>query len=411
MALNTPSFANEAEQSINCASNNDVFGLFRDLHLLMYKGPSPLSRDGSDRASHFTKRGAYMRKTLLPLLAGLVLVAATADAQEVMRVHYIDVGQADATLLEFPCGAILIDAGAQDDDHVTALTNYLTGFFQGRTDLNDTLESIIITHNHIDHTRGLKEVVQAFTVNRYIDHGMLTGSGTGDPNWVRDNATNGGRNITIRVINDSDITALSHKNGLTDADIDPISCANIDPSIAVLSGRLATDPGWPSGEFGNKNNHSIVVRIDFGQASFLFTGDLEEPAIETMVDYYAGTNTLDVDVYQVGHHGSHNGTTDSLISAMSPTIAVFSVGDSDFGRNPPVIFSTFRFGHPRRVVVKALKDEIKRKRSGTIRPLDADASRTFRRIKIRDAIYATAWDGTVEIRATENGEYRVTRNN
>ena len=80
-----------------------------------------------------------MRRTLLPFLASLVLVAGVADAQEIMRAHYINVGQADATLLEFPCGAILIDAGAQDDGHITSLTDYLTDFFQGRTDLNNTL--------------------------------------------------------------------------------------------------------------------------------------------------------------------------------------------------------------------------------------------------------------------------------
>ena len=69
-----------------------------------------------------------MRRTLLPFLAGLVLVVGVADAQEIMRAHYINVGQADATLLEFPCGAILIDAGAQDDAHITNLTGYLTAF-------------------------------------------------------------------------------------------------------------------------------------------------------------------------------------------------------------------------------------------------------------------------------------------
>jgi beta-lactamase superfamily II metal-dependent hydrolase len=52
----------------------------------------------------------------------------------VMIVHYIDVGQANATLLEFSCGAILIDAGAQDDDHIDNLTSYLrTGFARDQT--------------------------------------------------------------------------------------------------------------------------------------------------------------------------------------------------------------------------------------------------------------------------------------
>ncbi len=60
----------------------------------------------------------------------------------------------------------------------------------------------------------------------------------------------------MREVADSEITALSHKNGLSDGNIDPIACTNIGPSIVALSGRLDTDPGWPIGGFGNKNNHT-----------------------------------------------------------------------------------------------------------------------------------------------------------
>jgi len=48
-----------------------------------------------------------------------------------------------------------------------------------------------------------------------------------------------------------------------------------------LSGRRDDNPGWSYEDFDNKNNHSIVIRVDFGKASFLFTGDLEKPAIAT----------------------------------------------------------------------------------------------------------------------------------
>lgn len=72
-------------------------------------------------------------------------------------------------------------------------------------------------------------------------------------------------------------------------------------------------------------NHSLVIRVAFGEASFLFTGDLETRAIETLVEYYEGSGLLDVDVYQVGHHGSYNGTSDEIMRAIvRPEIAVIA---------------------------------------------------------------------------------------
>lgn len=90
-----------------------------------------------------------------------------------MRAHYIDVGQGDATLLEFPTGAVLIDAGAATQEDVEALVEYLDAFFVRRTDLDRTIDSIIITHNHVDHTKGLREVVEAFKVERFVENGRV----------------------------------------------------------------------------------------------------------------------------------------------------------------------------------------------------------------------------------------------
>ena len=91
-----------------------------------------------------------------------------------MKAHFIDMGQANAALLEFPCGAVLIDAGAQDEEKVDELVRFLNDLFARRQDLGRTLKSIIITHNHIDHTRALRTVVEmeGLTVERTIDHDM-----------------------------------------------------------------------------------------------------------------------------------------------------------------------------------------------------------------------------------------------
>jgi len=138
-------------------------------------------------------------------ILALVFLAAIVWANPRMTAHFIDVGQADATLLEFPCGAVLIDAGAQDDAHVAALTEYLRKFFARRTDLNNTLESVLITHNHLDHTMALRAVVENFKVERYLDHGMLEGPGTAHPNWLRQQAA--ARGIVVREIVDAQVEA------------------------------------------------------------------------------------------------------------------------------------------------------------------------------------------------------------
>jgi beta-lactamase superfamily II metal-dependent hydrolase len=323
------------------------------------------------------------------------------------------VGQANATLLEFSCGAVLIDAGAQDDDHIANLTDYLRSVFDSKPQLNNTLESIIITHNHIDHTRALRAVVEQFTVNRYIDNGQVTGTGTGNPNWVRKNAQTDGRNMTIREIMHTEVTNLPHKNGLTDSTIDPVNCSGTDPRVAVLSGQREENPGWSHEEFDNKNNHSIVIRVDFGEASFLFTGDMETDALNSLVEWYSDsdTNTLDVDVYHVGHHGSHNGTTTGLIEAMTPQIAVISMGLWNDGQGLTNRFNTWHYGHPRRVVVDMFTLSLISNRSAPVTVQVAEGSQNFHPYTVRRRIYGTGWDGTIKIRATADKTFIVTRNN
>src|SRR5688572_7150084 len=96
------------------------------------------------------------------VLLGVRAVALSQPAPS-MTAHFINIGQGGAVLLEFPCGAMLVDAGAQDDTAKGRLVTYLKKFFSRRTDLHNTLNTVLVTHNHIDHDSALKAVIETFT--------------------------------------------------------------------------------------------------------------------------------------------------------------------------------------------------------------------------------------------------------
>jgi len=292
----------------------------------------------------------------------------------------------------------LIDAGAQDVAARTRLVAYLNKFFARRTDLHKTINTVLITHDHIDHDFGLRAVVENFTVEHYVDNGLITGPGAPNPNWLRTEVSSGHRRITIKEIPDSDIEAIGDKSGFTDAAIESINCQPVDPQIHVLQGHILTNPGWSADAYGNLNNHSLVTGVDFNGASLLFMSDLEDEGIGLLLNYYTGSARmiLDADVLQVGHHGSNNATTQELLDAVTPSVAVINVGRWNYGK-PNKPFTTFLYGHPRQSTVDLLQASISRKRSQPKSVMAAVSSKHFHSTNVTKAIYATGWDGTVRV--------------
>jgi beta-lactamase superfamily II metal-dependent hydrolase len=137
------------------------------------------------------------RRFLVAAAAVIFCCVSRADAQpnapapvpaaspQPMRIHIINVGQAEAILLEFPKAAVMIDAGGEETNDAQLrdhLIDYLTTFFQRRTDLQAAdhrgiIDTIVVSHPHIDHTMQLFDVVRAFHVRNLIDGGNTSGSG------------------------------------------------------------------------------------------------------------------------------------------------------------------------------------------------------------------------------------------
>jgi competence protein ComEC len=354
----------------------------------------------------------YLLAATLTLVGVGLTPPASAAGPKTMTVHVLSAGQALATLIEFPCGMMMIDTGSQDAAHEDRIVSYIDKVFASRPDLPKTLQLVLITHNHIDHTRSLPKIVKRYKPQRFINHGITNASGSEETNNLTAAIANHQVAAELLVVKDSDITSLPAKSGLTSAVIDPFDCGSVNPQVRILSGRLTKNPGFEPEVFGDPNNHSLIVRIDFGQSSFLFLGDMEAEAIATMVDYYSGADRkmLDVDVLQVSHHGSRNGTTKALLEASTPSIAVMGVGRWNFGLNPktPKGFDTFTYGHPRSVTLDLLENAISRTRVPKSVMVASDQKKFHKRL-VTKAIYATGWDGAIRVVADASGTYEVFR--
>ncbi len=213
-------------------------------------------------------------------------------------VHFIDVGQGDSELLIADDGTtMLIDAGEPEYGAVVA------GYIK---DLGITrLDYVIGTHPHSDHIGGLKDVIAS-------DLEI-------------------GRVITPKVPEEYTPTTKSYE-GFIDAVADK-GCeltAVKDESFSFGSGTITVIGTDYSGD--NYNNYSAVVRFDFGDVSFLFTGDIEKMIEKQLVEAQA---PIDADVLKVAHHGSSTSSCYDFLDAVTPEYCVIECGDSSYNHPNP----------------------------------------------------------------------------
>lgn len=365
----------------------------------------------------------FAARVIAFFVMNIVVLDSCFGQDDLMRVHFIDVGQGDATLIEFPHGVMLVDAGGEKSnefDGVKHLMKYLDEFFERRKDLGGRdypIDLLAITHPHKDHTRAIPRILEKYPPANIIHNHQTTGSGGREQrlamSYIRETQIKGYFIVADR--------AVMTGRGITNRVIDPFkpgTASTTDPHVVVLWGGVRNNAGWDRDDFKDENNHSLVIRVEFGDATMLFTGDLEvgienqdrrakKAGIERLLDAYRDSDLLDVDVYQAGHHGSGNGGSDNLMRAVKPEIAVISCG-------PPVRrsgtnFSAFNFGHPRKETIDEMVRFVSTDRAA---PKDVFYfKRQFRPLKKRIAksIYCTGWDGTVVLEGKANGKWTVAK--
>lgn len=221
-------------------------------------------------------------------------------------VHYIDVGQGDCSLVLCDEKSMLIDAG--ENGHEEDVINYL------RSNSIQKLDYIIATHQHSDHIGGLAEVIEEFGAETLIMP-RLTKAQT---------PTNSTYTDFLNAVKNSDMKVISSKVG----DVYQLSSATFE-----IYGPVTNDAE-------DINNMSIVMKVTYGENTFLFTGDAEKEEELEIID--TGAN-LDCDVLKVGHHCSKTSSSKEFLAAVTPEICVIQVGENN------------DYGHPHSAPLKRIK--------------------------------------------------------
>lgn len=247
------------------------------------------------------KRLLSLLLVLLFLLAGCSQIPAepstvpsepTAGAEaETLYVHFIDVGQADCTLLQYGDQFALVDGGNTDDSGLVA--NYLKQLGAERLDL------VVGTHPHEDHIGGLAYVLNHFPADE-VWSGPITYT-----NSVVDRFLSGaaGQGLTVQYPDPGHSITLG------------------DVSITVL-GPVRED-------YEDVNDLSLVLMVQYGDIRFLLTGDMESIAESDLIDSGAD---IRADVLKVGHHGSYSSSSYRFLKYVSAKYAVIPVGrDNEYG--------------------------------------------------------------------------------
>lgn len=229
----------------------------------------------------------------------------SSDKNSGLIVYFLDVGQADCTLIQLPNGEeVLIDAGNYGDG--SYIKNYLEN-------LNvDDIEYFILTHPHEDHIGSAKEIINNFNVKKIYMPDVLASSNLYES--------------TMLAIENKDIETVFAKPGLKIIDSPGLKLELLSPKSMYYS---------------ELNEYSAVARLEYDNTSFLFTGDAESVSELEML---GGGFNLDSDVLKVGHHGGRTSSSIDFLKAVTPEYSIISCGEDN------------SYGHPHIETLNRLSD-------------------------------------------------------
>jgi competence protein ComEC len=243
---------------------------------------------------------------LLPAQSESSPILVATSCPEDVTLYFLDVGQGDSILVKTASKNILIDGGPTSAGK--GVVSALQAYNVSRIDL------MVATHPHADHIGGLITVLQS-TIE------------------VQDIIYNGYNYTSITTFNNWKNLALTHN--LTQASRGQVHAMSPTINFTVLS------PTGPTQFSTDLNAQSIVMKLQVGNTSVLFTGDAQSDTEQFLVSSGSDLSSL---ILKVGHHGSSTSTSQAFLTEVNPTYAVISAGIDN------------TYGHPTQRTLKILSD-------------------------------------------------------
>jgi competence protein ComEC len=235
---------------------------------------------------------------------------------EALKVTYLDIGQGDASFIEFPNGEQMLVDCAIDGRILEALGRVIPYY-------DHDIDYMVITHPDLDHYGGCTEVLKRFDVKSIVYNGIEK---RGDQLW------------------EAFWSAIQEENAnyIEIVKEDVWNIASTTMHILYPDHSLKQNKNIPNSSVeANTNNTSIVFSLNYLDKNLLFMGDAEEELEKYLFDTY--DEQLKTDVLKLGHHGSDSSSSEDFLAITNSHDAVASCGLSN------------KFGHPSRRILKRLE--------------------------------------------------------
>ncbi|HYD93093.1 MAG TPA: MBL fold metallo-hydrolase [Candidatus Paceibacterota bacterium] len=252
------------------------------------------------------KKWHYVILLIVVLAINVLIAFLIFYTPDKLRVSFLDVGQGDAILIQGPTGIdMLVDAG-KDRSAVRELGKQLGP-------LDRTIDIVVATHPDADHIGGLPAVFAGYRVRAYLSPSIKNDT---DPTYALESA----------VAREQGVRIVPARRG----------------SRVELGGGAYADILFPDRDVDTieTNTGSVVLRVVYGDTSFLLTGDAPDDVESWLVTLDEGS--IKSDVLKAGHHGSRTSTSAAFLAAVDPSIVVISAGKDN------------SYGHPHQEVVERI---------------------------------------------------------